>query len=424
MSYNYGEHLEVILDKARNFEEIEKTIKDVKNQLKNIKYKDLEIKSDSYEFIKSILKVYRKYYKQKLLSIKVKDLQKAIKIQEKILSEIYEYMLKNKENLILRIKEWEALKKRVLEYEKSNWQAIKDLVEKLSNRYFEDGFKNKAIFIYWKEENYGEAAEQGFNYYFNSNQQDLHSIMIDGDVFTVTKSGSEIKLTSHLKVSHRSFNKDNYKHGKYRIWADENESFYFALNENPNFIPILNQLNSINPKHSDDAVKWAQVFQSVRTIRDDKDIEKIKNFTTSLKIHESSRNIVQEWESIQELEESIEESYEDLSADELKKKIDLRKNGEPKKITSKRTIYSRDPLIKMYAKKRAGGICECCGEKAPFKNKDGKLYLETHHVIPLSKGGKDLPENVAAVCPNCHSALHHSKNREKLKKRIKKSLEL
>ncbi|MBD3213423.1 MAG: hypothetical protein GF311_12520 [Candidatus Lokiarchaeota archaeon] len=248
--------------------------------------------------------------------------------------------------------------------------------------------------------------------------------MIDGDVFTVTKFGSEIKLTSHLKVSHRSYNNENYKHGKYRIWADENDTYYYALSENPNFIPILNQLNSLNPKHGDDAVKWAQAFQSVRTITNDKDIEKIKDFTGSLKIHENSRTIIQEWEDMQELEDSIEESYEDLSESELKKKINLRNNGEPKKITSKRTIYSRDPLIKVYAKKRAGGICECCGEKAPFQNEDGKLYLETHHLIPLSNGGKDLPENVAAVCPNCHRALHHSKDREKLKKEILTSLEI
>ncbi|EKM6788635.1 HNH endonuclease, partial [Escherichia coli] len=37
-------------------------------------------------------------------------------------------------------------------------------------------------------------------------------------------------------------------------------------------------------------------------------------------------------------------------------------------------------------------------------------YLEVHHVIPLSKGGADTPENCVALYPNCHKALHYAEN--------------
>lgn len=56
---------------------------------------------------------------------------------------------------------------------------------------------------------------------------------------------------------------------------------------------------------------------------------------------------------------------------------------------------------------RANGLCEKCGNEAPFKRaKDGTPYLEVHHEIMLSEGGEDTVENAIAVCPNCHRELH------------------
>jgi len=58
---------------------------------------------------------------------------------------------------------------------------------------------------------------------------------------------------------------------------------------------------------------------------------------------------------------------------------------------------------------RAEGICELCENKAPFFDKYGNPFLETHHVEYLSKGGKDSIENVVALCPNCHRRIHNLK---------------
>lgn len=41
-----------------------------------------------------------------------------------------------------------------------------------------------------------------------------------------------------------------------------------------------------------------------------------------------------------------------------------------------------------------------------INDKDGNPYLESHHIIWLSKGGDDSIENTVALCPNCHRKMH------------------
>ena len=53
-----------------------------------------------------------------------------------------------------------------------------------------------------------------------------------------------------------------------------------------------------------------------------------------------------------------------------------------------------------------------------FSDKEGKPYIETHHIDWLSKGGEDTIENTVALCPNCHRKMHiinSEKDVEKLK---------
>ncbi len=68
--------------------------------------------------------------------------------------------------------------------------------------------------------------------------------------------------------------------------------------------------------------------------------------------------------------------------------------------------YIRDPYVAELAKRKAQGICQLCGKPAPFKDKDGNPYLESHHIIWLSNGGEDSIANTIALCPNCHRKMH------------------
>jgi 5-methylcytosine-specific restriction protein A len=73
--------------------------------------------------------------------------------------------------------------------------------------------------------------------------------------------------------------------------------------------------------------------------------------------------------------------------------------------------FVRNSKIKGWILDNAKGICEGCGQPAPFEM-DGKPYLEVHHVKHLAQQGKDRKNNTVALCPNCHRRCHHSSDRK------------
>ncbi len=95
-----------------------------------------------------------------------------------------------------------------------------------------------------------------------------------------------------------------------------------------------------------------------------------------------------------------------------------------KKVSSTSSVYSRSSTIRAYAHERSKGVCEGCETPAPFITKNGMPYLEVHHLIPLSEGGADSPENVAAICPNCHRRTEKSKDSKKFNSNIIKKIQV
>lgn len=89
------------------------------------------------------------------------------------------------------------------------------------------------------------------------------------------------------------------------------------------------------------------------------------------------------------------------------------------KVSDREYDFMRDPAVVSWALGRAKGICELCGNGGPFMGRDGYLFLEVHHLDPLSAGGPDTVSNVAAVCPNCHRACHLAPDRKKLTRLLK-----
>jgi len=71
------------------------------------------------------------------------------------------------------------------------------------------------------------------------------------------------------------------------------------------------------------------------------------------------------------------------------------------------TVYSRNRDVRLAALKRSKGKCEYCDEPG-FLTPSGRIYLETHHVVPLSEGGPDSVDNVIAVCPLDHRKAHYA----------------
>ncbi|MDW8516255.1 HNH endonuclease signature motif containing protein [Priestia flexa] len=79
----------------------------------------------------------------------------------------------------------------------------------------------------------------------------------------------------------------------------------------------------------------------------------------------------------------------------------LEKFYEEKNLTKKVAFLHR------YIKARANGKCESCGAPASFKDKKGMPYLELHHINHLTDSGLNRVDQVAALCPICHSHIYH-----------------
>lgn len=119
-------------------------------------------------------------------------------------------------------------------------------------------------------------------------------------------------------------------------------------------------------------------------------------------------------------------SYKNKKEDTLIKNIDTyQKNYDNKNyVNAKEKKYYRNPYIAYISKKYAKGICQLCQKAAPFQDKDGNPYLESHHIEWLSRGGKDRLDNVIALCPNCHKKMHIIDDKKDVKLLQQKSLEM
>ena len=85
-------------------------------------------------------------------------------------------------------------------------------------------------------------------------------------------------------------------------------------------------------------------------------------------------------------------------------------NQNPKSRRVLVTQFQRDAAVEAWVLQQAEGICECCEKPAPFKGTDGLPYLELHYLRQLAEGGTDMVSNAVALCPSCHSEIHHGAN--------------
>ena len=80
-----------------------------------------------------------------------------------------------------------------------------------------------------------------------------------------------------------------------------------------------------------------------------------------------------------------------------------------------RDLYCTDlQKVRRAVLERAAGVCECCAVPG-FKMDNDRVFLETHHVIPLAEGGADEEWNVVAICPNDHRRAHFGEDRPVLR---------
>jgi 5-methylcytosine-specific restriction protein A len=86
-------------------------------------------------------------------------------------------------------------------------------------------------------------------------------------------------------------------------------------------------------------------------------------------------------------------------------------------------VHIRSAAVRREVLLRAGGRCEFC-DALGFVTVTGELFLETHHVVPLSEDGADGAHNVIALCPNHHREAHHGNRFQTLRRQMLEYLEL
>ena len=96
-----------------------------------------------------------------------------------------------------------------------------------------------------------------------------------------------------------------------------------------------------------------------------------------------------------------------ISLDELRQRASRSLGKEPNSKNGKRRVWERSRDVKIYARRRANGICEGCDAVVPFADKEGRPYLEPHHTRRISDGGPDDPHHAIALCPSCHRRVHY-----------------
>ena len=77
------------------------------------------------------------------------------------------------------------------------------------------------------------------------------------------------------------------------------------------------------------------------------------------------------------------------------------------------TLYQEEN-IKSYVRTRDNYTCQKCNTHG--KDLSKSIKLEVHHILPVSKGGTTVPNNLITLCSKCHKQVHNDLKNKKLVK--------
>jgi len=251
------------------------------------------------------------------------------------------------------------------------------------------------LLYYWRRDNYFRDLDMGAGYHLNQANPLLHNIDLGDSLWAFTRNHLGLYvLAAHLVIRAKTFNPQNFRYGRYRVWGDLQNSRYFKVDKQPSFEHII---RSLSIRQSGDILGRAfQGFAAVRRITV-KDHELLLSASLNLELEPRARLLPEE-----RLESTIllgdATSIERLIIMEAQGLSDARRQYLYKQAPSrnKHLVYK---LRKMYKSQ-----CQICGWN-PLKEYNTELCV-AHHLQWLSRGGEDKMQNLVLVCPNHHSAIH------------------
>jgi 5-methylcytosine-specific restriction protein A len=252
-----------------------------------------------------------------------------------------------------------------------------------------------SLLYYWHRDNYKRDLDMGAGYHLNQANSIMHELYPGQSLWAFTRaSDGRYALAVELVVRAKTFNPPNFRYGKYRLWGDLQKSRYFQVDHQPNIEQVI---RSLSLKTS--AVYLGQSFQGNAAVRRISTADHL--ILTSVAKHlplESRARILPE----EKLEAIV------LLGDE--KAVENLVLTEPSGIAERRKEYLFGPAITRNSQlahqlhELYEGKCQICLWNP--KDKYGYTLCHGHHIQWLSRGGEDVLENMALVCPNHHAAIH------------------
>ena len=141
---------------------------------------------------------------------------------------------------------------------------------------------------------------------------------------------------------------------------------------------------------SNNTGNWCSHKKRCKLVKSDKDalVEQMKQ-----KLADKDRELAAKDEQLQEQREEI-KMFEQLLAErfvELKEEVKRLRKRKASRI--RRSEPQRRKIAQRQNWKCAGETCALVGELEAY---------DLDHIIPLSKGGEDVDDNLQALCPACH----------------------
>jgi len=228
----------------------------------------------------------------------------------------------------------------------------------------------------------------------------------------VSSPPEEIESGDIIKVRLKNTDEENYEVGSKFVSSDLRAEF------------VSNKVSSeMYEKAIDEWIEDAKERLDIAEIRaSDPDIR--ITHSGDYETTESTPSTEQSSEKPESTPSTEQSSEKDL--DELREKAQKESTENATGSTTSRTQttqqYHRSQAVREYVMGRADGVCEGCGETAPFTSKTGDPYLHAHHIHELSDGGSDTPDTVIALCPNCHYRVHHGEDGNEYNKELEQKL--
>ena len=251
------------------------------------------------------------------------------------------------------------------------------------------------LLYYWRRDNYYRDLDLGAGYNLNQSNPLLHSIDVGDSLWAFTKNKiNNYVLAAQLVVKAKTYNSENFRYGRYRVWGDLILSKYFNVTSQPNIEYLIRGLSC--KTEAQILGKSFQGHSAVRTLTLI-DHQILLAYTKNLKF-ETRAHLLPE------------DRLEALLLSEDDKKVHDFIKSIPVGVSEKRIKYlystapKRNAQLAKELQKIYQGCCQIC-QWNPL-DKYGHSLCQSHHIHWLSRGGEDKLENFVLVCPNHHNALH------------------